>query len=256
MGTLGAVVVVLAGLAQDGAGRASATCEMPAQGNGHVAAVIDARTLRLTDGRDIRLTGLARPAAPDAGATLSALTGDRDIVLRGADDSPDRYGRQGVFVFVEGSAQSVQATLLTRGAAVYSGLIGEPACAAELQAAEAKARASRTGIWAAPDAIKNAERTGDIVALAGQFAVVEGKVVSVRQAGTTFYVNFGRRWTEGFAVTISGRMIAALERAGIAPASLENRRLRVRGWVERHNGPRMEVFHPGQIELIGDRSER
>jgi hypothetical protein len=111
MASLGAVAVVLAGLAQDGAGPASAGCEMPAQGNGHVAAVLDARTLRLTDGRDVRLTGLARPAAPDAVATLTALTGDRDIVLRGADDGPDRYGRQGVFVFVEGSAQSVQAAL-------------------------------------------------------------------------------------------------------------------------------------------------
>jgi hypothetical protein len=86
----------------------------------------------------------------------------------------------------------------------------------------------------------------------GRFAVVEGKVLSVGQAGATFYVNFGRRWTRDFAATISKRMMPSFEAAGINAKSLENRRIRVRGWVEQRGGPRIELLRVGQIEVVGD----
>jgi hypothetical protein len=82
--------------------------------------------------------------------------------------------------------------------------------------------------------------------------VVEGRVLSVRQAGATTYLNFGRNWTRGFAVTIPKRMLAAFEAAGIAPKSFENQRIRVRGWIEAHGGPRIEVLRVGQIERLGE----
>jgi hypothetical protein len=41
------------------------------------------------------------------------------------------------------------------------------------------------------------------------------------------------------------------EAAGIAPKSLENRRIRVRGYIEARGGPRMELLRVGQIELLG-----
>ncbi|MGO9357160.1 MAG: thermonuclease family protein [Xanthobacteraceae bacterium] len=253
MRTSTAIRLWLAAVAGLAAGSCRAACALEPQGSAHVGAIVDGRTLRLTDGREIRLAGLARPAGQASAPALSALVGDRDIALRGQDDGPDRYGRESFFVFLDGTAPSVQEALLAAGEAVYSGLLADTGCAASLLQAEAAARSSRRGVWAAPDAIKNAERAGDILALAGQFVVVEGKVVSVRQAGATFYVNFGRRWTEGFAVTISGRMIASLETAGFAPKSLENRRIRVRGWVEQHGGPRIELLRAGQIETIADR---
>ena len=121
-----------------------------------------------------------------------------------------------------------------------------------LAAAEAAARQAKRGIWADSSAIKNAESADDILAGIGRFMVVEGKVLSVRQAGATTYLNFGRNWTRGFAVTISRRMMAAFEAAGIAPKSLENRKIRVRGWVEARGGPRIEALRVGQIELLGE----
>ena len=39
----------------------------------------------------------------------------------------------------------------------------------------------------------------------------------------------------------------------LAPKALENRRVRVRGWVEERNGPRIEAASPEQIE-IADRN--
>jgi len=47
-------------------------------------------------------------------------------------------------------------------------------------------------------------------------------------------------------------MIGAFEAAGIALKSLENRRIRVRGWVEARGGPRIEALRVGQIELLGE----
>ena len=76
---------------------------------------------------------------------------------------------------------------------------------------------AKRGIWADPAAIKNAESPGDILAGIGRFTVVEGKVLSVRQAGATTYLNFGRNWTRDFAVTISRRMVPAFEAAGVVP---------------------------------------
>jgi len=80
--------------------------------------------------------------------------------------------------------------------------------------------------------------------------LVEGTVLTVRQAGATTYLNFGRRWTRDFAATISKRNMAAVESAGITPKSLENRRVRVRGWIEARPGPRIEVMRAGQIEVM------
>jgi hypothetical protein len=124
-------------------------------------------------------------------------------------------------------------------------------CASALAAAEAEARGARKGTWADPSAIKNAESSGDILAGIGRFTVVEGKVLSVRQAGATTYLNFGRNWTRDFAVTISRRMVGTFEAAGLAPKSLENRRIRVRGFVEARGGPRIEALRVGQIEMLG-----
>jgi endonuclease YncB( thermonuclease family) len=228
-------------------------CNFEAQGEGRVAAVIDGRTFRLNDGREVRLAGI-EPASPDTAkgvAALSAIVAERDVTLRGADDTPDRYGRQPAFVFLAGSETPVQTDLLKQGAALVAANVTDKDCASALAAAEAEARGARKGTWADPSAIKNAESSGDILAGIGRFTVVEGKVLSVRQAGATTYLNFGRNWTRDFAVTISRRMVGTFEAAGLAPKSLENRRIRVRGFVEARGGPRIEALRVGQIEMLG-----
>ena len=231
----------------------AAACAFTPQGEGRVAAVIDARTFRLQDGREVRLAGIEPVLSEKGGRTsaLSAVIAGRDVTLSGEDDAPDRYGRQPAFVFLEGSDTPVQTVLLAQGDALVSAEIADKDCAGILNAAEAEARRARRGTWADPAAIKNAESPGDILAGIGRFTVVEGKVLSVRQAGATTYLNFGRNWTRDFAVTISRRMAAALKAAGISLKSLENRRIRVRGGVEARRGPRIEVLRVGQIEVLG-----
>jgi len=229
-------------------------CAFEPQGDGHVTSAIDGRSFRLADGREIKLAGIEPVASgttkADRTADLSAIVAGKDVSLRGEDDAPDRYGRQTAFVFLAGSETPVQSLLLKEGAALVSGEIVEKACATALLAAEAEARQAQKGAWASSSVIKNAESTEDILTGIGRFMLVEGKVLTVRQAGATTYLNFGRRWTRDFAVTISRRNMPAVESAGTALKSLENRRIRVRGYVEAHPGPRIEVVRTGQIEVL------
>jgi endonuclease YncB( thermonuclease family) len=232
----------------------AAGCAFEPQGEGQVAAVIDSRTFRLQDGREVRLAGIEPVVTEKASRTsaLAAIVAGREVTLRGEDDTPDRYGRQPAFVFLGDSETMVQGLLLAQGEALVSATVTDKNCAMVLIAAETAARDAKRGTWADPAALKNAESPGDILAGIGRFAVVEGKVLSVRQAGATTYLNFGRSWTQGFAVTISRRATAGLEAAGIVVKSLENQRIRVRGWVESRGGPRIEVLRAGQIELLGE----
>ena len=226
----------------------AAPCQFESQGEGRVAAIVDARSVRLDDGREIRLIGIEATASTKQ--ALASLLAGRNITLRGADDTPDRYGRQSALVFIAESEISVQAMLLAQGDALVSAEIADKDCAAALMASEAAARRQKMGSWADPSAIKNAESPDDILAGIGRFVVVEGKVLSVRQAGAMTYLNFGRNWTRGFAATISKRTLPAFESAGITLKSLENKRIRIRGWVEENTGPRIDVRLVGQIELL------
>jgi endonuclease YncB( thermonuclease family) len=229
----------------------AAGCMFAAQGEGRVAAVIDARSFRLDDGREIRLAGI-EPANTDKAkgtAALAAVIGGHEVTLHGDDDTPDRYGRQTAFVFLAETV--VQSELLRRGEALFAADVADKDCAGTLAAAEAEAIKAKIGIWSAVAAIKNTESPGDILAGIGRFMVVEGKVLSVRQAGAVTYLNFGRNWTQDFAATISRRMIPAFEAAGLSPKSLENRWIRVRGFVSSRGGPRIEVLRVGQIEVLG-----
>jgi endonuclease YncB( thermonuclease family) len=246
----GVIVVMAAGAAF------AAPCAFEPQGEGRVTSVVDPRSFRLEDGRDVRLAGIEaafseKPAAARMRA-LTALLAGRDVQLRGEDDTPDRYGRQPAYVWLLPDERLVQRELLAQGEAIVSVSVGDKECAATLLAAETAAREAKIGMWADPAAIKNSETPGDILAGIGHFMLVEGRVLSVRQAGATTYLNFGRNWTRDFAVTIPRRALANFAAAGLAPKSLESKRIRVRGIVEARTGPRIEVLRVGQIELIGD----
>ena len=226
-------------------------CRFAPQGEGRVVEVIDARTFRLQDGREVRLAGI-EPMDGDA-AALTRLIAGRDVTLHGATDTPDRYGRQPAFAFLDDATPSVQSQLLAQGAALASLAVLDQDCAADFAASEASARQVRAGLWGQAGVIKNAESPGGVLADVGRFRLVEGRVLSVRTAGATTYLNFGRNWTQDFAVTISRRMMVTLEAAGISPKSFERRRIRIRGFIERRGGPRIEVVRVGQIEVAGDK---
>ncbi|MPZ41492.1 MAG: hypothetical protein GEU95_26285 [Rhizobiales bacterium] len=261
MGGWGPIVLagVLAGAmldarAQDGSSR----CGAEAMSAGRVVRVIDGRSFVLDDGREIRLASLEVAPVSDmsaagqaAQAVLTSMLAGREIELRSAAAAPDRYGRTLAYAFTASERRPVAHAMLATGHARVGAQIGDPACVAELLSRERVARTAKIGLWGDPQyGIMDAGNLAGLVAARGRFTVVEGKVASVRESGGTIYVNFGRRWSQALTVTISKRQERIFSNAGRSPRALENRRLRVRGWVEVRNGPRIEASRPEQIELV------
>lgn len=240
-------------------------CRFEGAGTGKVRTVADGRSFTLADGREVRLAGIEVPlplrpgesgtrtaAAASARAALAAMLGDGEVELAQDVGAADRYGRLVAFVYVTraGARRSAVHEMLGRGFARVSGRVGERACAAELLAQERAARQAKLGLWSEPYyAILGAENAAELAAERGRFALVEGRVLSVRESGATIYMNFGRRWSQALTVTIAKRNERAFAAAGMAPRRLENRRVRVRGWIEERNGPRIEASRPEQIEI-------
>jgi hypothetical protein len=196
---------------------------------------------------------------------LEALIGGDEVVLRKAEAGTDRYGRITAYAYAlrDGEEIFAQGELIAAGYARVADRIGGWACAAGLLAREQAARSAKLGLWAnSYYDVVNAETPADVLARRGRFALVEGKVVSVRESGSTIYVNFARRWSEGFTVTILKRNERNFMAAGLDVKALTGRRIRVRGWVEARGGSGeaadspsgrawIEAAHPEQIENAG-----
>jgi endonuclease YncB( thermonuclease family) len=240
-------------------------CRFEVAGTGKVRAINDGRSFILDDGREIRLAAIEVPLAPAAGqsgpraeaalaarAALESMLANQSVELRQNAAGADRYGRTLAMVYVmrDGAQQSVAHEMLARGFARVSAHVGDRPCAEELLAQERGARRAKLGLWGEPYyVIVAAESGAQFAAERGRFTVAEGNVVSVRESAGTIYMNFGRRWSQALTVTISKRDERVFAAAGVEPRKLENRRVRVRGWVEERNGPRIEVTRPEQIEL-------
>ncbi|HEX3939194.1 MAG TPA: thermonuclease family protein [Xanthobacteraceae bacterium] len=233
-----------------------------------VSQINDGRTVTLADGREVRLAAIEvpLPMAESGGATaavaagnaaeaaLDALAGGDHVVLRRAESGPDRYGRLVAYAYTErdGDQLFVQGELITAGYARVGDRVAGRACATELLARESAARRAKLGLWADPyyDLIE-AETPAAVLAHRGQFVLVEGTVVSVRESGPTIYVNFGQRWSEDFSVTVRKRNERSFADAGLDLKGLEGRRVIVRGFVEARgtrNMPSIEAARPEQIE--------
>jgi endonuclease YncB( thermonuclease family) len=273
----GAVALAAPAHAAARKGPAPAACKRETVATGTVKAVIDGRTFMLADGREIRLAGIEAPPLPAASApiranamaaanggtdsgfaaanALAALIADRDVVLTHAKLATDRYGRILADAAVAGTdTGSVTKYLLSQGLAWIAMQAGEPPCVAELRSAEHTARAQKLGLWGNPRYFpKAADDPAGVLAERGRFTLVEGKVVSVRESGGTIYVNFGRRWSEDFTVTILKRNERQFTAAGLALRSLAGRRVLVRGFIEERGGPWIDAMGPEQIEILADR---
>jgi endonuclease YncB( thermonuclease family) len=256
-----------------GAARAGdvAPCRLVAQPPGQVRDVLDARTLRLADGREVRLAAIEvppqdTPRGREAHLFLRELLTGETVSMTAAAAAPtDRYGRVVAHVFMtdEGLERSLQDAMLESGLARVAARVGAYGCATAFWAREQNARTARRGLWADPEVTQTTGNPLALLARRGQFAVVEGKVLSVRESGGTIYVNFGRRWSEDFTVTIAKRNARMFSAAGLDPQRLANRRLRVRGVIESRGGPNgapngapwIEAMRPEQIEVLGYESE-
>lgn len=229
-----------------------------------VVEVIDGDTVRIdppVDGlAEVRLAGiqgvkppLDRPAdrpwplALQADQALADLAVGKEVRLVPAERPVDRYGRLTAQVYLA-DGRWLQGELLRQGLARVATSPDSRGGAAPMLAIEADARQARRGLWASPVyAVASPTTVRDRI---GSFAVVEGEVVAARRVKDRVYLNFGHDWRDDFTVTIAKPALPLFEKAGLDPLALEGGRIRVRGWVERYNGPAIEATHPEQIEVL------
>jgi endonuclease YncB( thermonuclease family) len=241
-------------------------CSGRSEASGEVARVIDGRSFLLVDGREIRLAAIETPllvpgdededrteAALASRAALESLLLHREVDLLVPGSGPDRYGRVVAFAFVrtQSGEALVQHELVATGRALVSPTPTAATCRIYLRSAERDARKAGFGLWGGPyHVVKQASDPPDILAEQGRFALVRGKVLSVRESGGIVYVNFGRRWSEQFTVTIFKRSEGTFVGAGLTPKALAGRNVEVRGWIEERGGPAIEATRPEQIEIV------
>jgi endonuclease YncB( thermonuclease family) len=270
--------------ARDCAGSSAGPATAARVVDGRSFILADGREVRLADVETV----LQVPGDEDetrVAAALAARTALEKLVLNKAIDvavtgaGSDRYGRVTAYVFAssqsgreftneefendgtadrvsmdqENADQSemlVQQELVAAGHAVVTPVPASP-CSRVLRAAEREARVRGLGLWGGPYTIvKNAADPAEILADQGRFAVVQGRVVSVRESGGLVYINFGRRWRDQFTVTLLKRNESGFTAFKTALKTLAGHEIEVRGFIEERSGPAVEVTRPEQIDII------
>ncbi|WP_208995988.1 hypothetical protein [Pannonibacter tanglangensis] len=214
-------------------------------------------TLQVDDGRMIRLVGVEMTEEGRAWLIGQPL----HVLPTGPED---RWSRLPAVAFLPPDAglppQRLQDQLLAQGLAVWTPEARAAGCLAAFGAAEATARGSAVGLWRAAGSATRVpenpaaslrQRAGQperVLARAGRFALVEGRIESLGKSRQTRYLNFGRSWASDFTVTFSSSLEGQLVAAGLDPARLTGAVVRVRGVVQTRDGPHIEVTDVAQIE--------
>jgi endonuclease YncB( thermonuclease family) len=227
-----------------------------------VARVINSKSFVLASGDVVRIAGIeapnteekadgvhgARPGEPlgeEAKAALEKLLLGRKVRIDYNPGTRDRHSRLLGQVYRDDGLW-VQGEMLREGwAMVYSFSDDRHEVIEKMLAAESEARSAKRGIWANPyfRVITPAEAPDFI----NRFKLVEGKVTSVNEWHGHMFVNFSDHWKGSFAVFISRKYADAFKAMNLP--SLMGITIRVRGWIDYHNAPEINLTHPEQIEV-------
>lgn len=217
-----------------------------------VRQVTDGDSLRLTDGRKVRLIGINAPelgrdgkadeplAAP-ARDRLKALIGDQTVTLETGPDRFDRYGRLLAYVKLP-NGKSAGESLLQQGLASVIAIAPNLAHLGQYRRAEAIARQQRIGIWAhpyfQPVSAKSLHRT-----MTG-YRFVRGQIQRVGKSRKYVYFDL----TPDFAIAIDRKHWHYF---GGDPQQWRGKKVIVRGWISLwRNKLRVRVGHPAMIEVL------
>lgn len=261
-------IAIAAWIAGAACAYASESCA-PDMGTTHeVVRVIDGETVVLDDGREVRLIGAMAPRpnsltvdvatwppAREAARAAKVLLLNRQVTLRYEGRRQDRYGRVLAQLYARdenGGETWAQQHLVAAGYARAYALPGNTGCVKELMAAEDEARSKGRALWhRGVFRIFAASDVAALLRLVGRFVSVEGRVVDVTRTRQFTYLNFGADWRDDFTVSIRTRAVDRTESGEQRVGALEGRSIRVRGWIERRNGPAIEIRDLDEIEVLG-----
>jgi len=228
---------------------------LPAGEPVQVRKVLDGDTLILRDGRHLRLMGIntpelgkdGRPDQPGATAArkrLIGLTTGHDLLLVPGREARDRYGRL-LGRLERPGHPDLRETLVAEGLAWVVALPPNLDGLAALQAAEARARSARRGVWGNPKLA--ARDAGRMTVDDAGFRLVRGTVTRVGASRKYHYFDLGP------AVSIMIGRDDWRGHFGGRPEALVGRSLTARGWVLVIDGkPRLRLRHPAMWDIDGD----
>ncbi len=229
-----------------------------------IAAVDPRLELRLIEGQKLRLVGFdpagPSPGDPDLGATsqaaLAAAVAGKQVTARLLSDKPDRWNRLPAMIFLDGDPSPGGLVHL----AIAAGLgryLSEPAaqpCRDALLEAEAAARAASLGLWHDPyygvlavdDRSAFSEHSATIV-------VAEGRLWRVDPGPFRTKLRFAApgEVKQGLLVAVVlPKVVKRFEEQGLHFEALIGRTLRLRGLLDLHFGPQVEIAGPDALELL------
>lgn len=246
-----ALIIVLA---QSGVAPAWAACAVAQYDKTvQVAQVLDGDTIRLQDGRKVRLMGVntperahenrpAQPLAQEATEFLSALLAGQSVQLKFGPQRHDRHGRLLAHVF-NYRGENVAEQLLRSGLGFAIVVPPNSELANCYFAAESKARQYKKGVWSRSEF---ASRPAEQIHATG-FQIVEGRITGIGLGRKVVWLDMGKQ----FALRI--RREDLLNFSSPRPNDLMGKRVRVRGWVAFYNHKfRMTLKHEFMIQRLDE----
>lgn len=219
--------------------------------NALAAEALSGDTIRLDDGRIVRLLGI-KAEGQGARQRLQTFLAQNELIFENG--AMDRYGRIAADAYVEpvgGEKLWLQGAMLQEGLAFVYPPTGTEPHFADLLKLEGKARQVKKGIWNNPvfdDAATDYPKKIGY----GHFAFVSGKAVKAERVKNMVYLNFGTNWRYDFTAAIAAHDLRHFRKSGVDPLAYEGKNIRVRGWVKRDFGPMIAVTNPAQIEVLGE----
>jgi endonuclease YncB( thermonuclease family) len=214
----------------------------------------DGDTLKLADGRNIRLIGInapekgrdGKPDEPGAGVSLQGLSklihaSDNQVYLLPGIETTDRYGRSLAHLY-DRRGRNITAMLLRDGLGFAISIPPNLRHADCYKLAEQEARSASRGLWSDPSIPLAAEKLSD---RANGFHLIRGRIERIGKSRRALWLNL----VKGPAIRIDWSDWTAF--ADLYPDELIGKRLEVRGWIYRRKGQRrMQVRHPSAIFWI------
>jgi micrococcal nuclease len=240
-------------LALAGCGEGGALDRLSAGERGKVVFVGSGDEVVLDNGLSVRLSGIEAPWMDEPGgagsqADLSRLVLGREVQLFYGGARRDPRGRALAQVRLVDGRTWVEGAMLRDGWARVRTFADNRALARTMFEDEARARRARLGLWKLPD--YEVRLPQEVTRDRHGYQIVEGRVASVTAARAGTYLDFSKDHS-GFAAVVDPRAVSDLTAAGMAPASLAGRLVRVRGMIGWDG--QMRIDHPEPIELLKDR---
>lgn len=248
-GLAGLAAGLLSALVLAGCGEAARLDSLADQGRGQVVEVMSGDSVRLDSGDVVKLAGITAPRWDQPGGeasrqALASLTLGQTVELLSAGSREDPFGRRLAHLRRVKGRTWVQGRLLEDGVVRVRTFADSRALAGLMLAHEARARQGRRGLWA--DRGYQVRLPAEALAGPPGFVLVEGRVKSSWLEADGRRLDLG----SGLVLALPARSLGDFDSAGLAPASLQGRLLRVRGYLGRDG--EMRIDHPEAIEVLRD----